>query len=198
MDAERSITRLIGLAKAGEPEGVEGLWAVYFQKMVALARRKLDVSPRRAADEEDVALSAFKSFWDGARQARFPQLTDRASLWPLLVAITANKCVDHLRHEGRRKRGGGAEAAVVNIEQIVGREPTPEFACEVADQLDHLLCRLSATGDPALRRVAVLRMSGHTTAEIAEALDCSRKSVERKLGLIERYWVAEAGDEFKG
>src|SRR5262245_29937567 len=112
MDAEWSITRLIGLAKAGAPEGVEGLWAVYFRKMVALARRKLDASPRRVADEEDVALSAFKSFWNGARQDRFPQLTDRTSLWPLLVAITANKCVDHLRHENRQKRGGGVGPAV--------------------------------------------------------------------------------------
>ena len=103
--------------------------------------------PRCAADEEDVALSAFKSFWNAAQRDRFPQLTDRTSLWPLLVAITANKCVDHLRHENRQKRGGGTDAAAMNIEQIVGREPTPEFACEVADQLEYLLRRLNATGD---------------------------------------------------
>jgi len=31
---------------------------------------------------------------------------DRDSLWPLLVAITANKSVDLIRHENRQKRGG--------------------------------------------------------------------------------------------
>jgi DNA-directed RNA polymerase specialized sigma24 family protein len=198
MDAEGSITRLIGLAKAGEAEAAEGLWAAYFRKLVALARRKLDAAPRRAADEEDVALSAFKSFWDAARQDRFPRLTDRASLWPLLVAITANKCAEQHRRETRRKRGGGVAPAAVGLEQVVGREPTPEFACQVADELDHLLGRLDATGDPLLRRVAVLRMGGHNPGEIAAALGCARRTVERKLALIERCWAAEVGDEFAG
>lgn len=191
-DPERSITRLIGLARDGRAEAIERLWQVYFHKLVAVARTKLAPTARRLADEEDVALSAFASFWNGARQDRFPQLTDRGSLWPLLVAITANKCTDLVRRETRQKRGGGAAPDVSAIEHVVGREPAPEFACQVADQLAHLLARLDATDDPSLRRVATLRMSGLTQAEIAEELGYVRETVSRKLQLIERCWAAEA------
>lgn len=190
-DPEQSITRLIGLARDGRAEAIERLWQVYFHKLVAVAKKKLAPTTRRLADEEDVALSAFASFWNGARQDRFPQLTDRGSLWPLLVAITANKCTDLVRRETRQKRGAGAVPDVSAIEHVVGREPAPEFACLVADQLTHLMARLDDTGDPALRRVATLRMSGLTQAEIAEELGYVRETVSRKLQLIERCWAAE-------
>src|SRR5262245_58297535 len=94
IDSEQSITRLIGLARTGHEEAAERLWRAYFDRLVAVARNRLAPAARRLADEEDVALSAFASFWNGARQDRFPQLTDRGALWPLLVAITANKCTD--------------------------------------------------------------------------------------------------------
>lgn len=194
-DFERSITRLIGLARDGQPEAVEQLWQVYFHKLVAVARKKLAPATRRIADEEDVALSAFASFWNGARQDRFPQLTDRSALWPLLVAITANKCTDLVRRETRKKRGAGAAPATSAIEDLVGREPAPEFACQLADQLAHLLQRLDETGDPNLRRVALLRMNGLTHAEIATELGYVRETVSRKLQLIELCWVAGEGDE---
>src|SRR5262249_36398416 len=63
--------------------------------------------PRRAADEEDVALSALASFCRGAEQGRFPRLEDRDDLWALLVVIAARKAVDLRQREGRQKRGGG-------------------------------------------------------------------------------------------
>lgn len=197
MDAEESITRLIGQMKDGQADAVERLWAVYFQKLVALARRKLAAAPQMKTDDEDLALSAFKSFWAGVRDDRFPQLTDRTTLWPLLVAITLNKCVDHVRHRTRQKRGGAA-TAVTGLDALVGREPDPGLAADVADQLSHLLAALDATGDPILRRVAELRLHGHTTTEIADALDCARRTVERKLALIERCWATEAADGLDG
>ena len=48
-------------------------------------------APRRASDEEDVALSAFQSFYQGIARGRFPQLEDRDNLWRLLITITARK-----------------------------------------------------------------------------------------------------------
>src|SRR5262249_27853021 len=106
MTSTGSVTHWIGQLKAGDPAAAQKLWEGYFRKMVELARQKLQGLPRRAADEEDVALSAFHSFCRGARGGRFPQVGDRNSLWPLLVAITAHKAIDLLRYEHRRKRGG--------------------------------------------------------------------------------------------
>src|SRR4030088_2057937 len=104
MSSAGFVTQWIGQLKDGSPAAAQKLWEGYFQKMVELARRKLHGLPGRAADEEDVALSAFNSFCRGAGAGRFPQLSDRANLWPLLVAITAHKAVDLLRRERRLKR----------------------------------------------------------------------------------------------
>jgi len=194
-DPEESITRLMGMARAGDPSAAEHLWNAYFEKLVAVARTRLGGVAPRGADEEDVALSAFASFWAGARRDRFPQLTDRTALWPLLVAITAHKCSDLVRRETRQKRGGGATGAPSALEHLIGTEPPPDFAAQVADQLQNLLARLDATGDPALRQVAVLRMTGLTQSEIANRLGCVRETVGRKLRLVELCWAEGADDE---
>jgi DNA-directed RNA polymerase specialized sigma24 family protein len=187
MTPTTTVTRWIEGLKAGDAAAAQRLWEGYFQKMVELARRKLEGLPRRAADEEDVALSAFKSFCLGAGRGRYPQLTDRQSLWPLLVAITANKAVDLRRHQHRAKRGGPPQppAAEVGVEQLLGREPTPEFAVQVAEEFRLLLDRL---GDDGLRTVALWRLEGYTVAEIATRLDCVPRTVERKLRAIRELW----------
>ena len=195
-DPERSITRLIGLARTGDADAAERLWRAYFDRLVAVARQRLPAATRRLADEEDVALSAFASFWDGVAGRTGSRNSPTAPrLWPLLVAITANKCTDLVRHETRRKRGGGASPEAGALEHLVGREPPPEFACQVADQLAHLLDRLDRTGDPTLRPRRRAADGGRTQAEIADELGYVRETVSRKLQLIELCWVAEGGDE---
>ena len=69
---ETSVTQWIDRLKAGDPDAAQELWERYFRRLVGLARKKLRAAPRRAADEEDVALSAFDSFCRGAEQGRFP------------------------------------------------------------------------------------------------------------------------------
>ncbi len=193
MNSSGTVTYWIGLVKAGSPTAAQQLWEGYFQKMVELARQKLQGMPRRVADEEDVALSAFHSFCRGAGAGRFPQLGDRNSLWTLLVAITANKAVDQIRHETRRKRGGpldarGPAAAPEELEQVIGREPTPEFALLLAEQWQRLLDLL---GDDALRAVALWKMEGYTVEEIAARLGCVPRTIERKLRMIRSLWGEE-------
>src|SRR6185436_20744164 len=99
MAAEGSITGWIGRLKCGDASAAQHLWETYFTRMVMLARRRLKTAPRCAADAEDVALSAFNGFCQGAQSGRFNLLSDRHNLWPLLVSITAHKCVDLVRRE---------------------------------------------------------------------------------------------------
>ncbi len=190
MPSPGSVTHWIGQLKAGEAAAAQPLWEGYFRRMVELARQKLQGLPRRAADEEDVALSAFHSFCRGAGAGRFPQLSDRDSLWPLLMAITANKAVDLLRREHRLKRGGpppeaGGPADEADVAQVLGREPTPEFAVQVAEECRRLLELLD---DEGLRELALAKMEGYTNEEIAARLGCVPRTVERKLRVIRKLW----------
>jgi DNA-directed RNA polymerase specialized sigma24 family protein len=199
-DPEGSVTRLIGALTGDETDlAAEQLWQLYFGRLVRLAQARLKAAPRGAADEEDVALSAFDSFCRGAVRGQFPRLSDRDDLWRLLVTITARKAADHLRRERCQRRGGGrvvGEAALDAadpeagrwLEQVVGREPTPSFVAQVVDECRRLL---EGLGDEELRTVALLRMEGYSNDQVAERLGCGLRSVERKLARIRTRWLAE-------
>jgi DNA-directed RNA polymerase specialized sigma24 family protein len=196
--ADDSVTQWIRQLKAGDRAGVQRLWERFFRRLIGLARKKLQNAPRRVADEEDVALSAFESFCRGAEQGRFAQLQDRDNLWPLLMVITTRKAHDLIQHQQRKKRGGGqvmGESGLAGpgggaggLEQMLGQEPTPEFAAEVAEECDRLLRLLP---DDEMRAVAVWKMEGYTNEEIAARLDCVPRTVERKLRAIRSHWEHE-------
>jgi DNA-directed RNA polymerase specialized sigma24 family protein len=201
MPSEGSVTRWVTALKGGDLAAAQPLWERYHRRLVALARRKLDLSRRRGADEEDVVQNAFHSFFRGVARGRFPQVNDRDNLWRLLVVITARKALDQLAHEHTKRRGGCAVQGQPRIspgeagwddaavEQIVGDEPTPEFAAQVAEEYRRLLDRL---GDETLCRVAVWKMEGLTSDEIAERLDCSRRTVTLKVAAIRIIWSKES------
>ena len=74
------------------------------------------------------------------------------------------------------------------IEQVIGDEPTPAFAAQVTEEYERLLDKLA---DDSLRRVAVWKMEGLTASEIAARLNCSHRTVARKLDAIRVIWTAE-------
>jgi DNA-directed RNA polymerase specialized sigma24 family protein len=193
MPSAGSVTYWIGRLKTGDPAAVQKLWESYFQRLVVLARARLQAAPRRAADEEDVALSAFHSFCRRAGKGCFPRLSDRDDLWQLLMLLTVRKASNLVRLERRQKRGGGKARNAPGevgaaLADLIGREPDPQFAAEVAEECRALLERLS---DPTLQAVAMWKMEGHTNEEIAAKLGRAIGTVERKLRLIRSIWEAE-------
>ena len=194
---EGSVTRWLGLLRAGDSDAVQALWERYFPRLVGLARKRLQDAPCSAADEEDVALSAFDSFCRGAEAGRFPRLADRDSLWRILVVMTARKASHLVRDETRQKRGGravirseadAAAGAVPALEQLLSREPTPELAACMAEQYRGLL---NALADEELEAVVISRMEGYTVEEIARKLGYAPRSIKRKLQLVRSLWEKE-------
>ncbi len=175
------------------PAAVEELWRRYFRRLVGLASKKLADAPRRAADEEDVALSAFGSFCRLAEAGRFPDLADRDGLWRLLVVITARKASHLRRDEARQKRGGGLGTQTEgddapSLEEALSREPDPELAALAAVEHRRLMAMLP---NEELRSVAGWRLEGCSVEEIAGKLGYAARSVKRKLRLIRDVWGKE-------
>src|SRR5580704_13070841 len=110
-----SVTHWIRALKQGDQSAAQGLWEAYFRRLVGLAHARLRDAPRRIADEEDVALSAFHSFCQGAQAGRFPRLDDRNDLWQILVLITARKAIDLRNYEGRSSRGKGKVQSLTDL-----------------------------------------------------------------------------------
>ena len=186
MASAGSVTYWIHQLKAGDQLALQQLWEDYFRRLVGLARQRLQGAARLAADEEDVALSAFDSFCRDAGLGRFPLLGDRDDLWRLLVTITAQKSLDLMRRERAHKRGAGQpRAAEAELEAVLGREPTPEFAALVAEECRRLLDGLA---DEEMRSIARWKMEGYSTDEIAEKLRCVPRTVERRLHVIRKLW----------
>jgi DNA-directed RNA polymerase specialized sigma24 family protein len=193
MSSFGSVTVWLEAMKAGDAQAAQRLWEGYFQKLVGLARQKLTGRPRAVADEEDVALSAFDSFCRGAAGQRFPQLCDRHDLWQILVLLTVRKTCRLIQHERTLKRGGGAVRQLSALEEVgqevMGGEPTPEFAVQFAEEYRRRLAGLDAD----LQRVALAKMEGYTNAEVAVQLGVVERTVERRLELIRKLWHEEEG-----
>ena len=175
--------------RGDESLAAQELWNHYFARLVRVAEERLKFC-RQEADGEDIALSALKSVMIGVRENRYPGLTDTDSLWPLLVTITARKSIDQTRRQMAGKRSVGVTEAYDELIGVVGREPSAEFAAEVADELDRLINRFN---DERLRQIAELKLSGAANEEIAEQLGLSTRTVIRKINLIRQEW--EEGDE---
>jgi DNA-directed RNA polymerase specialized sigma24 family protein len=201
MTGDNSVSQWIQELKEGNQEVAQELWERYYPRLVALARRKLEQAPRRVADEEDAVVSAFDSFCRGAEAGRFPLLHDRNDLWSLLAVITARKAMNQAKYHRRQKRGGGnvagesaffidgSEQGGAGIAQIVGSEPTPEFAATLVEQFAELLDRL---GDSQLSQIAVRKMEGYSNSEIATEWGCANSTVVRKLRLIRKKLLGES------
>jgi DNA-directed RNA polymerase specialized sigma24 family protein len=200
MSVAGSVTGWIAQLKTGDQAAAQLLWERYYSQLVVRARRKLARRSRRAADEEDVVLSAFVCFCDGAKQGRFPKLNDRHDVWQILVMISERKAINLFHSENRAKRGGGRlvdEEALPEcgslsggapLNRVEGREPSPEFAAQVAEECGRLL---NALGDGELKRIAVEKMEGYTVKEIAARTGLLPRTVQRRLRLIRRMWKQE-------
>ncbi len=177
----------------------ERLWELFFDRLVHLAHGRLQVRQRKSIDAEDIAISAFNSFCQGVEKKKFPALSDRAGLWRLLVSITIHKLLHAVRDQNRIKRGGqfrelqDLESSTDGLDvlnQVVSREPSPEFAVEVAEQYAILIQSL---GNDELAQLAIWKMEGFTNDEIAAKIGRSPRTVERKLNLIRKIWIHDIG-----
>jgi DNA-directed RNA polymerase specialized sigma24 family protein len=198
MSPDNSVSAWIAGLKGNEGIAAQKLWERYAIPLVDLARRKLGNAPKGIGDEEDIAHSVFRSVCRGAAAGRFSEVKCRDELWWLLLAITKQKVVDHVRRETAQKRGTGrvqSESALAadakdskgfTLDQLVGEEPTPDFLVMLEEENRRLLGLLR---DDSLRKIAISRIEGYTVAEIAAELAVSTRSVERKLRLIRNKWV---------
>jgi DNA-directed RNA polymerase specialized sigma24 family protein len=184
--------------KRGDPRAIEQIWREYYDKLMRLIKGRLGNAPLRDADEEDIALSALNSFYDGVQAGRFPQLDDRDNLWKVLVTIACRKTNTFRDRALAQKRGGGEvrgesvfemgddSGRAAGIHQVLGREPTPQVAAMIAETFQGLL---AALGDSTLQAIATHKMEGFTNEEIAAKLGCTTRTVERKLDRIRQLWA---------
>ena len=184
-----SVNNWIDDVRDGRSTAAMQIWHHYFDRLVRAARARLRGQDRAMADEEDIVVSVFESFYRAAKEGRFPELSGRDELWRLLLKMSARKIVDKQRRENRQRRGAGQPAHSLQDAQgdaglaiqVIGNEPTPEMVAMMTESVERLFAHL---GDGPLREIAVAKLEGFSNSELARRFACSERTIERRLHLI--------------
>jgi len=196
MKNSHSVTELIGRIKDNDSAAYQLIWDRFIDRLIRLSSQKLKHMPRRAVDEEDVALEAFNAFFRGVKENRFARLEGRDDLWQVLAMLTERKAFAALRHELAKKRGEGKNRGESVFELINGDSSAVNGLQEVQDPENDVIDgfaseiteRLNELDQEILRKIALRRLEGFSNNEIATELRISLRAVERKLQLIRQKW----------
>ncbi|MFO0976372.1 MAG: ECF-type sigma factor [Planctomycetaceae bacterium] len=192
---DEPVSRWIEQLSGADQDAAQRLWEHFCRRLMNFARGRLNAATRRVYDEEDAAVSAFRSLCRGIEAQRFPGITDRDNLWALLLVIASRKIMNRNRYDAQECRDGARTISESVLEQASGArslngiaavEPTPELSAEVADLSEFLLNLLSESD---LKRLVLLKLEGHTNEEVSEILGITRRTVQRKLERIRRVWI---------
>src|SRR5262249_54793185 len=98
LETSQSITRLIRAVQDGSDSAIRPLLAAYLDRLVQLARKRLQNMPGLAGYDEDLALRSFHSVYERLRDPTRPlDMTGRDDLWRLLATRTISRAIDLIR-----------------------------------------------------------------------------------------------------
>jgi RNA polymerase sigma-70 factor (ECF subfamily) len=164
----------------GDQEAAAVLFARYAERLLALARGQMSQRLAQKVGPEDVVQSAYGSFFHRARAGQFT-LRQSGDLWNLLVAITVNKVRRQVERFHAGKRALDREEGLPDDLAVLAREPSPEDAALLADELEQLFHHLPARH----RRIVELRLQGRSVAEIADETHYTETRVRQVLAQVE-------------
>lgn len=172
----------------GDQAAANELFRRYVGRLTALARGRISRRLGRRIDAEDVAHSAFRSFFVRARTGRVT-VAENGDLWRLLVSIAVNKLHRQVQHNRAGKRSFDREQSLATIgdEALTARftgasPPTVEEAAALAEEFELFLAELS----PLERKVIELRMQDHSQSEIAARVGRTERTVRRILTRLQQ------------
>jgi RNA polymerase sigma factor (sigma-70 family) len=193
MDISGDVTQMIHQLRSDDPrerdEAARLVWEHYFRDLLTLAHRHIGWRIRQRVDAEDVLQSVYASVCRRQQRGDF-ELYDRDDFWKLLVTVTLNKIRNTARWHRRAKRDVDRVVPLPDEgpgPSLAAAGPTPDEAVALAEELEH---RIRSLADPLLMQVALKKLEGLTNKEIAEELDYTERTIERKLNNIRKKWCA--------
>ena len=185
-----TITKAINGLETDRENASQLLWDHYFERLCRYSSSRIASDQKRLIDNEEVASSALYALIDGLENNRFNHVGNRDELWRVLLTVTARKASDARRYFLCAKRGGGkvhgdSVFSVGDFKATVvdNRGDSDPWDClEFESVYEDLLKQLP---NENYRQITRLRLAGYSNQEIAKTLDCSARTVIRKLTLIQ-------------
>lgn len=188
MTTASETTQILKAISDGDRSGIDRLAEIVYDQLRMTARRYLS-RERRNHTLQPTALvhEAFLKLVDQKQT----QWRSRSHFYAVAAQQMRRILVDHAKSKLRAKRGGGRQKISLIEELTVSREKDEDVLA--VDEALEKLARLN----PEQAKIVELRFfAGMTVDEVAEALQMSKRTVERNWTMI-RAWLRRelAGDE---
>lgn len=140
--------------------------------------------PGGGTEAEDAVQSAIKSLVRYFRDPSHHLNKDSSDFWKLLITLVVRKSRRRVTRQTRGLAGGKLRPAV-DLTAADGTSPLDSLPDDLAPaEFDRELQDLLEPLPESLRSVALLLLEDRSHAEIAATLDCSTKTVQRKVKLL--------------
>jgi RNA polymerase sigma factor (sigma-70 family) len=162
----------------GDEPSAKTVFDRYVVRLRALARARMSRRLARRVDPDDVVMSAYRSFFVAARDGR-TSVPEDDDLWPLLAIVTLRKVARQARRHAAGVRSTEREVPDAEdwLAEQVSREPDPEQATVVEEEVSRLLADLDDTARAVVERV----LQGDAVPAIADDLGLHERTVRRAV-----------------
>jgi RNA polymerase sigma-70 factor (ECF subfamily) len=181
METYDSFAKLEPLLRAGDQGAATEVFRRFGDRLIALARTKLDTRIRRKEDPEEVVQSAYGSFFSRYYAGNL-DVSTWDSLWSLLTVITVRKCLNRTEYYLAQCRSvagelepGSWDGAAAGLSEAIDREPTPLEAAVLGETVEQMMRGL----DAASRIIIERSLQGYGAGEISTQLGVSERKVVR-------------------
>ncbi len=170
-----SITELLQRSRAGQTDALQQLYARLYPEIKRVARSRLAQSG--GIDGLNTTALVHEGFLRMAEQEGL-QGDSRGQFFAYVGRVLRAVVIDHLRSQGRDKRGGGQLMVTLSA-----AEDLPAGDAPAADLLavDRALQRLQALDAGLYELLEMLSFAGLTIAEAAELRGVSSRTINRDL-----------------
>ncbi len=196
MNDNRSFDDLMARLRAGSDAAAARVFNLYAQRLIALARSRLDARIRQKLDPEDIVQSVFRSFLTRQAGGAY-ELHDWDGLWRLLVSITIHKCLTRHQHFRAARRQVDIEVSATPASDasagwdFIDRQPTPEEAAILTETMVEANRGLDETD----RKIIEMLLQGHSHddihAETKKSVATVKRVVARVRKRLQRYLTAD-------
>src|SRR5207302_6167773 len=166
--------------RAGDNDAATQVFNRFANRLIELARRRLDPQIRQKLDPEDVLQSVFRSFFAHQAAGQVKGLESWDNLWAWLVVITMRKCGHRIEYFHTASRDVQREIPAPLAEDDSNEdsgtssdEPTPSEAAMLTETVEQLMNNLEGRH----REILALSLQGHTATEISAQLGCTERTV---------------------
>jgi len=179
--APAEITDLLRRWREGDPDALDRLIPIVYDRLRQLAHQRLRGDPGATLDTTGLVHEAYLKL---AVSPRTP-LRDRGHFLALASRVMRSLLSDHARARRAAKRGGGV-APLGLVEEVAWM---PDEDLDAVTALDEALVRLEALDARQSRVLEQRYFGGLSLEETAEALGVSLATVKRELRSA-RAWLA--------